>query len=105
VSVHIDAALLTGARVDGVCEIEGIGAIDNLMLLCPTHHRLFHEGGYTIDAHGDGMFTFRTPDGRAIEPPPLRAGPDATPTASGVPRASDGGGRYDLGLTLDALLT
>jgi hypothetical protein len=180
VNVHIDAALLTGARVDGICEIEGIGAvtpatierllcdchvklmadgpfgsidlgrsqrtinrrqrralqhrdrgcrfpgcgasrylhghhvlpwehggptdIDNLMLLCPAHHRLFHEGDYSIDAHGDGKFTFRTPDGRAIEPPPLRTGPDATPTASGVPRASDGGGRYDLGLTLDALL-
>jgi hypothetical protein len=180
VNVHIDAELLAGARVDGVCEIEGIGAIapasvqrllcdchvklmadgpfgsidlgrsqrtvsrrqrralerrdrgcrfpgcgasrylhghhvlpwelggatdiDNLMLLCPAHHRLFHEGGYSIDAHGDGKFTFRAPNGRAIEPPPLRAGPDAAPAASGVPRATDGGGRFDLAFTIDALL-
>jgi hypothetical protein len=181
VQVHVDADVLTGNRPDGICHIEGVGAVsprlvqrllcdchvnvvaetpfgsinlgrsqrtvnrrqrralqhrdrgcrfhgchaqrflhahhvvpweaggptdlDNLMLLCPTHHRLFHEGRYTIDAHGDGQFTFRRPDGRVIEPPPLRARPDAAPPASGVPRAEGGGERFDLSLTLDALLS
>jgi hypothetical protein len=79
--------------------------MDNLMLLCPRHHRLFHEGDYTIDVHGDAKFTFRTPDGRAIEPPPLRTGPAAAPTAPGDPRAEGGGDRFDLGLTVDALIS
>jgi hypothetical protein len=137
VNIHVDAAVLAGERVDGVCEIDGIGPItrplverllcdcqvrltadfphasidlgrsqrtvnrrqrralqhrdrgcrfpgcamfrylhahhvtpwehggptnlDNLLLLCPTHHRLFHEGHYRIDTLGDGQFTFRTP--------------------------------------------
>jgi hypothetical protein len=86
-------------------EFDGPTDMDNLMLLCPTHHRLFHEGGYTIDAHGDGKFTFRTPDGRAIEPPPLRTGPAVAPPAPGDPRAEGGGERFDLSLTIDALLS
>jgi hypothetical protein len=181
INVHVDAELLAGDRADGVCEIDGIGAVtrrlvermlcdcqvtltadfphasidlgrsqrtvnrrqrralqrrdrgcrypgcamfrflhahhvqpwehggptdmDNLMLLCPRHHRLFHEGDYTIDVHGDAKFTFRTPDGRAIEPPPLRTGPAAAPTAPGDPRAEGGGDRFDLGLTVDALIS
>jgi len=85
-------------------EVGGATDMDNLLLLCGEHHRLFHEGGYRIDAHGDGRFTFRRPDGRAIGPPPLRAGP-AAPASAGVPRAQGGGERYDLGLTLDALVS
>jgi hypothetical protein len=180
VHIHVDAAVLTGERVDGVCEIDGIGPVtrrlverllcdchvtitadfphasidlgrsqrtvnrrqrralqrrdrgcrfpgcamfrflhahhavpwehdgptdmDNLLLLCPTHHRLFHEGAYTLDVLGDGQFTFRRPDGRVIAPPPLKARPDAPP-APGDPRAEGGGERFDLGLTLDALLS
>jgi hypothetical protein len=86
-------------------EAHGPTDLDNLMLLCPAHHRLFHEGRYRIDAHGEGMFTFRAPDGRAIEPPPLRARPDAGVPAPGDPRAEGGGERFDLGLTIDALLS
>jgi hypothetical protein len=86
-------------------EVGGRTDMDNLLLLCPEHHRLFHEGGYRIDAHGDGAFTFRRPDGRAIGPPPLRARPDAAPAATGDPRAQGRGERYDLDLTLDALLS
>jgi hypothetical protein len=65
---------------------------------------LFHEGAYTLDVLGDGQFTFRRPDGRVITPPPLKAQPDAPP-APGDPRAAGGGERFDLGLTLDALLS
>jgi hypothetical protein len=86
-------------------EVGGRTDMDNLLLLCPEHHRLFHEGGYRIDAHGDGAFTFRRPDGRTLGPPPLRARPGAAPAAAGDPRAQGGGERYDLGLTLDALVS
>jgi hypothetical protein len=179
VNVHVDADVLSGARPDGVCCIDGVGAvspavvrrlicdadvrvvtkeidgvynlgrsqrtpnrrqrralrhrdggcrfpgcsmrrfvqahhavpwedfgptnIDNLMLLCTAHHRLFHEGNYTIDVLGEGNFTFRRPNGRPIQPPPLRAKPGAGPPASDIPRATGGGERFDLGLTIDAL--
>jgi hypothetical protein len=38
----------------------------NLVQLCRHHHRLLHEGGYSILNHGDGRITFRRPDGRRI---------------------------------------
>jgi hypothetical protein len=181
VRVHVDAEVLAGTREDGVCMIEGIGAVspalvrrllcdarvctvteqvdgifnlgrsqrsvnrrqrralhqrdggcrfpgcamrrfvdahhvvpwddhgptdmDNLMLLCTAHHRLFHEGAYRIDRLGGGRFTFRRPDGRIIAPPPLRAEPGTGPPATQVPRAEGGGERFDLGLTIDALVS
>jgi hypothetical protein len=179
IRINVDADVLTGARHDGVCTIEGIGAaspnlvrrlacdatiraafevapgifdlgrthrlvnrrqrralqkrdggcrypgctqtryidahhcldwelggrtdMNNLLLLCPHHHRLFHQAGYHIDPHGAGHFTFRRPDGRAITPPALAVTTPA-PNARGTPTATDGGAPYDLTLTLDALL-
>jgi hypothetical protein len=84
-------------------EHNGPTDMDNLLLLCPTHHRLFHEGAYTLDVLGDGQFTFRRPDGRVIAPPPLKARPDAPP-APGDPRAEGGGEPFDLAYTIDVLV-
>ena len=78
--------------------------MDNLMLLCAEHHRLFHSRAYTIDTHGGGQFTFRRPNGRPVAPPPLHAKPGAGPPASDNPRATGGGEHYDLALTIDALV-
>jgi hypothetical protein len=44
----------------------GETSLRNLVQLCGHHHRLLHEGGYTIVNHGDGRLTFRRPDGRRI---------------------------------------
>ncbi len=33
--------------------------LDNLILLCWQHHRLVHEGGYTIEDNNDGQLRFR----------------------------------------------
>ena len=38
----------------------------NLMLLCTHHHRLVHEGGFTIRREQDDRLTFVRPDGRVI---------------------------------------
>jgi hypothetical protein len=38
----------------------------NLMLLCSHHHRLVHEGGFTIRREADERPTFVRPDGRVI---------------------------------------
>lgn len=77
--------------------------MDNLVLLCPHHHRQFHEGAYTLDVLGGGRFTFRRPDGTVLEPPPLRSLRPTGTRAVGSPRAGDGGGRFDLDLTLGCL--
>lgn len=84
-------------------ELGGCSDLDNLVSLCPMHHRLFHEGGYLLDVLGGGNYRFLRPDGRAIEPPALRAEPPDRPPPVASPRAEGGGGRFDLDLTLTAL--
>jgi hypothetical protein len=82
----------------------GFTDMDNLVLLCAFHHRLFHEGGYAIESLGGGRFTFRRPDGTAVETRMLRARETTGPPPRGCPRAEGGGERYDLDLTVDVLL-
>lgn len=79
--------------------------LSNLLLLCRHHHRLLHEGGYSVDTDRN-RFVFRGPDGRVI-PRRLRAG---VPCRQLPPRASAEAplqrlyDRMDLGLCVDALL-
>jgi hypothetical protein len=47
--------------------------LDNLVLLCRTHHRLVHEEGFTLARDADGALAFRAPDGRAIDEKPTYA--------------------------------
>ena len=54
----------------------GETSLDNLVLLCPTHHRLVHEGGFGVQRLGDGAFRFTNPSGATIRPP-LRRGPSS----------------------------
>lgn len=44
--------------------------LDNLILLCPFHHQLVHEHGYTISVRAGGGFSFACPDGTKIDPAP-----------------------------------
>ena len=62
--------------------------LDNLCLLCRFHHRLVHEGGFSVTTVG-GELVFRRPDGDVIAPvaePCLPRGPDlaARNRAAGV---------------------
>ena len=50
----------------------GETSLDNLVLLCPTHHRLVHEGGFDVQRLDDGAFRFINPYGVAIRPPRRR---------------------------------
>jgi hypothetical protein len=45
----------------------GNTSLSNLVLLCRQHHRLVHEGGYTVEGTDQGSFIFHSPDGRALE--------------------------------------
>jgi hypothetical protein len=52
----------------------GATRLSNMLSLCKLHHSLVHEGGYSVEALGDGRFRFLRPDGRAVvEAPPLPA--------------------------------
>ena len=57
----------------------GETSLDNLILLCPTHHRLVHEGGFDVQRLDDGAFRFTNPHGLPIRPPkrPETSSPDA----------------------------
>ena len=50
----------------------GETSLDNLVLLCPTHHRLVHEGGFGVQRLDDGAFRFTNSYGVTIRPPSQR---------------------------------
>ncbi len=46
--------------------------LDNCLLLCKSHHRRVHEGGYQVCSDKDGQIVFFTPNGEALfEAPPM----------------------------------
>jgi Domain of unknown function (DUF222) len=90
--------------------------LSNLVHLCHAHHRLLHEGGYTVTAGRDGALSFRGPDGRRLPDCPtppagrtagLRARRPGQPLPAVAPDAClslSAGERLDLDLGVQALL-
>jgi Domain of unknown function (DUF222)/HNH endonuclease len=62
--------------------------LSNLIQLCSHHHRLVHEGGYSVERREAGRVRFRRPDGQ-----PVPAAP-ATPQGetAALPRLHEAGG-------------
>ena len=83
----------------------GETSLENLVTLCRHHHRLVHEGGFSVRRTAAGELEFRRPDGRVIPPsPPLptaRAAP-MQPIPSG-PLLTGTGERMDFPLCVDAV--
>ncbi|CAN5594007.1 HNH endonuclease signature motif containing protein [soil metagenome] len=48
---------------------KGPTELPNLALLCKRHHRMVHEGGYTMARARDGTWTFTTPAGYEVKLP------------------------------------
>ncbi|MFA5787234.1 MAG: DUF222 domain-containing protein [Actinomycetota bacterium] len=89
-SRSIPAALRRALQTrDGGCKFPGCGAsryvdahhvrhwarggptsLSNLLQLCRHHHRLVHEGGFSVRAEAAGGFSFSRPDGRAVPDAP-----------------------------------
>jgi hypothetical protein len=44
----------------------GATNLENTVLLCSHHHRLMHEGGFSMRRDASGALCFKRPDGRAI---------------------------------------
>ena len=89
----------------------GATGLENLVELCRHHHRLLHEGGYTVTKAG-ANFVFRRPDGRQIRPvprPPRGCSRKLRETNRNIdPEATVtlwAGERLDLALNVDAPLT
>ena len=85
----------------------GETALGNLVHLCRRHHRLIHEGGYSVARGADGELEFRHPCGSLLRatPAPLTRGDPAGITAS--PRQAPplpSGDRLDLDLTVDCMI-
>jgi hypothetical protein len=53
----------------------GETSMDNLVLLCRTHHRLVHEAGYGVHKSADKGVIFSMPDGKIIPRGPDARGP------------------------------
>ncbi len=59
--------------------------LDNLMLLCSTHHRLIHGPGWQVEGR-PRRWRFIRPDGRLVQPVPRpRPGPPPAPSAQSRP--------------------
>ncbi|HEV8394303.1 MAG TPA: DUF222 domain-containing protein [Vicinamibacterales bacterium] len=84
----------------------GPTALDNLILVCRRHHRLLHEGGFTVERTVDGDAVFRRPDGRFIEVSPPNAWTGAGVVPAGVTgrslRVWDGT-PFNVGYAIDVL--
>lgn len=64
----------------------GDTSLENLVLLCRRHHRLVHEGGFSIEQTAPGHFAFRRSDGVLIHarPPAVEQGGAGLARAHGV---------------------
>ena len=92
----------------------GPTALSNLVTLCGAHHRLVHEGCWSLQLERSGVLLVSSPEGAELPavPSSLRAHGDGlveTHWQRGLDIGDETlcceGGRFDLGLTVDALLS
>lgn len=81
----------------------GETSLKNLVLLCRHHHRLVHEGGYSVVRSSAGELLFHRPDGVPLREVPLS--PDAQ-TLPFVPLSKWywKGDRMDYGIAVESLV-
>jgi Domain of unknown function (DUF222)/HNH endonuclease len=78
----------------------GDTSLGNLVLLCRAHHRLVHEGSFSVSLGKDGSARFRRPDGSVIEDDPVARGdPARLPHGAGLMPGT--GERYDFGMAVE----
>ena len=91
--------------------------LENLSLICRAHHRLVHEGGFSMDRGEDGAFRFYNPFGESLSPSPPQVSLPRQPVQALLEQHQDlditqdtgrptwpGVGRVDYGWAVDALL-
>lgn len=58
----------------------GETSVENLVILCTAHHRLVHEGGWSVVRAESGELSFASPAGEPVASVPLREGVEGTLT-------------------------
>ena len=58
----------------------GTTDLDNLINVCHYHHKLLHEGQYSVERLADGQLLFRRPDGRVLSQEPANCGSEIEST-------------------------
>jgi len=84
----------------------GPTSLPNLVLLCPRHHTLVHEGGIGVERTEDGAVLFRRADGRRIELVPAAVWSGSVVVPQGVSGRSLrpwDGTPLDVGYAIDVL--
>jgi Domain of unknown function (DUF222)/HNH endonuclease len=78
---------------------------DNLLLLCRHHHRLVHEGGFSVERLPDGRVRFRLPTGMPLGASSLPNGDPARLPRSRPDQILTGSGeRMDLAMNADRVV-
>src|SRR5438874_13655310 len=80
--------------------------LDNLVLLCRRHHRLVHEGGYSVERLAGDKLAFRDPWGGLIPdaPRPARGSVECLLEVGAGSYVTGAGDRMDFDLAVQALL-
>ncbi|MHB1064159.1 MAG: HNH endonuclease signature motif containing protein [Georgenia sp.] len=63
----------------------GPTVLSNMVLLCGTHHRLLHEGGFSLSLGVDGIVRVRDADGHAVQAVPDSGCSAGTSGPAGIP--------------------
>ena len=82
----------------------GPTSLENLVLLCRSHHRLVHEGGYSVSLSGDGRRRFRDPSGTELPGSPAPPSHPAELPAARFGLLTGTGEGMNLSYCVDAVL-
>jgi hypothetical protein len=81
----------------------GETTLDNLILLCRHHHRLVHEGGFSVELDAARRTRFADPQSNPIAASPSRPAGSSLPAAAAATLAGSGE-KMDLRSCVDAVL-
>ena len=77
----------------------GETSLDNTRLICNRHHRLLHEGGFTIHKNFAGEWYFRTAEGKVLPEAPMYK-PEGYDASRDAPEVKEPRALYDFKVSI-----